>query len=302
MSCNHPEHHHHGAHAPSNRIRILWSILLLTTVYLVAEVIGGLITGSLALLADAGHMFADVAAIALALFATWFAQYPASPQKTYGYHRIEILAALLNGLALTGLSVWIIWEALERWASPPEVKGDWMLAVAFGGLLINMIAIRLLHGDHNGDLNMRGAYLHILGDLLGSIGTILAAVVILSTGFYLADPLISIVIALLIMASASKLVWETIHILLEGSPAHINVARVKEEMLNLCGVVAVHDLHVWTITSGKDALSAHVVVEPSAYAPETLKCIQSCLKEKFGVSHATVQLEPPDFEEDEVHF
>jgi cobalt-zinc-cadmium efflux system protein len=282
-------------------MKILRRVLILTSIYFVAEVVGGLMTGSLALLADAGHMFADVAAIALALFASWFAQYPASSQKTFGYYRIEILAALANGLFLAGVSFWIIYEATQRWHDPPEVQGGWMFIVALGGLIINIISASLLHAEHKSDLNLKGAYLHVLGDLLGSVGALAAAGMILLFDFRLADPLFSVVIAILVLFSATKLVLEAVNILLEGSPSHINVASVKQEILGLCGVLAVHDLHVWTITSGKDALAAHVVVEKDAFNAETLTCIQKCLREKFGLSHVTLQLEPPDFEEDQEH-
>lgn len=282
-------------------MKVLWRVLILTGVYFFAELIGGILTGSLALLADAGHMFADVGAIALALFASWFAQYPATTQKTFGYYRIEILAALTNGLVLAGISFWIIWEATQRWNNPPEVRGGWMFIIATGGLIINLISASLLHKGHENDLNLKGAYLHILGDLLGSVGAIVAAALIFWNGLYLADPLFSIMISLLVLFSAGKLVVEAVNVLLEGSPAHINVASVKEALLELEGVVSVHDLHVWSITSGKDALAAHVVVAHDAFKAETLSCIQHCLKEKFGLSHVTLQLEPPDFQEDQVH-
>lgn len=296
------DHSHHDHLAHDRRLGILWKVLIITSLYLIAEVVGGIMTGSLALLADAGHMFADAAAIGLALFAAWFAEYPASSQKTFGYYRLEILVALFNGVLLAVISIGIIYEAIQRWQDPPEVAGGWMLAVAAGGLVVNLVSVSLLHGKHDGDLNLKGAYLHVLGDLLGSVGAILAAVLIVFLDFTLADSLISIIIALLVMFSAVKLVLEAVNVLLEGSPSHINVAQLKQEMLGLCGVISVHDLHVWTITSGKDAIAAHVVVEKDAFTAETLQCIQRCLKEKFGVSHATLQLEPPDFEEDEVHF
>lgn len=302
MSCQH--HHPHGHHHDhgSGRIKILLIVLVLTTIYLFAEVIGGWLTGSLALLADAGHMLADVGAIGLALFAAWFSQYPPPPQKTYGYHRLEILAALVNGMVLVGISVWILIEAAGRWSHPPDVKAQGMLIISIGGLIVNLVAAWLLHGAQGENLNLKGAYLHVLGDLLGSVGAVTASILILTQGFYWADPLFSMVISVLILASAVKLVIEALNILLESSPAHINVGQVREEMLGLCGVLSVHDLHVWTIASGKDALSAHVVVEKEAYTPETLTCIQGCLKEKFGLSHLTLQLEPLNFEEDEIHF
>lgn len=177
-----------------------------------------------------------------------------------------------------------------------------MLIIALGGLIINLISAFKLHGTQGDNLNMKGAYLHVLGDLLGSLGAIAAAILILTQHFYLADSLFSLIIAALVLISAVKLIGEAIDILLESSPSHINVASVREAMLGLCGVVSVHDLHVWTIASGKDALSAHVVVEQDAFNHETLSCLQDCLKKQFGISHLTLQLEPPDFEEDEIHF
>ncbi len=285
-----------------DRIRKLRLSLILTSVYFVAEVIGGYLSGSLALLADAGHMLADVAAIALALFAAWIATRDINPQRTYGYHRMEILAAFINGLVLAGISFLIMNEAYHRLMSPEPVEGGLMMAVATGGLVINIIVIRILHGGHEHDLNIKGAYLHVLGDLLGSVGAILAALLIFFFGWMWADPVISVLISLLVLFSALRLVMEAADILLESSPAHIDVGVVNEIMHCQAGVISVHDLHVWTISSGKYALSAHVTVAPEAFRPETLAALQHCLKEQFGLSHVTLQLEPPDFEEDDIHF
>ncbi|MBY0404959.1 MAG: cation diffusion facilitator family transporter [Cyanobacteria bacterium] len=298
-------HHHHPTDkefSQGNRVKILKKVLILTFLYLIAEVVGGLLTGSLSLLADAGHMFADSGALALALFASWFAQYPSSNEKTYGYYRAEILAASLNGIVLAVVSLWIMYEAFQRWQNPPAVEGTGMLYVAIGGLVVNIIAVYYLHNDHQHNLNMKGAYLHVLGDLLGSVGAIVASILITTQGYYWADPLCSGLIALLVLFSAGKLMVETTNILLEGTPAHIDSKKVKEALLGIPGVVTVHDLHIWTITSGHDSLSAHLVVEPGAFSPETLQKAQCLLKDEFGVGHATLQLEPPDFEEEECHF
>jgi cobalt-zinc-cadmium efflux system protein len=305
MACQHHHHeHHHAPHPPSshNPLRRLSAVLVLTFVYLIAEAIGGWLTGSLALLADAGHMLADVGGIGLALFASWFSNQPASPQRTFGYYRLEILAAFVNGLVLVVMSLWILYEAYERFFTPPQVQEGWMLAIASGGFIVNLIAVRVLHGAHTHSLNMKGAYLHILGDLAGSVGAILAGLFMMFGGFYQADPIASGVIAVLVLYSAIYLVLDAVNILLESCPSHLNVASVKEAMLAVEGVLSVHDLHVWSITSGKDALSAHVVVTSETFGDKMLSKLQGCLKEKFGISHLTLQLEPPDFEEDEIHF
>lgn len=247
-------------------------------------------------------MLADVAAIALALFAAWIATRSVTPQKTYGYHRMEILAAFVNGLALAGISFLIMNEAYHRLMTPEPIAGGIMMAVAVGGLVINLIVVTILHGGHEHDLNVKGAYLHVLGDLLGSVGAIVAALLIFLLNWTWADPVISILISLLVLFSALRLLMEAADILLESSPAHIDVSLVNDAMQNLAGVISVHDLHVWTIASGKYALSAHVAVDHEAFRPETLTALQHCLKEQFGLSHVTLQLEPPDFEEDDIHF
>ncbi len=299
--------HHHCDHGliqtvSSSRIKTLKWSMALTSVYLIAEVVGGYLSGSLALLADAGHMLADVGAIGLALFAAWICTQDAGEQKTYGYHRIEILAAFINGLALAGISFLIIYEAYHRFLSPEAVEGSLMMGVAVGGLIINIIVAKILHGDHQHDLNIKGAYLHVLGDLLGSIGAIIAAGLIYFYDWLWADPLISVLISLLVLYSAFRLVMEATDILLENSPKHIDVNQVKSTLQELKGVQSIHDLHIWTIASGKHALSAHVTVVETAFTPETLTCLQHCLKSHFGLSHVTLQLEPPHFEEDEIHF
>ncbi len=301
-SHNHSHaHSDHGHGDPADisaaRIKTLRWSMALTGLYLIAEVIGGYLSGSLALLADAGHMLADVAAIGLALFAAWICTQDAGEQKTYGFHRIEILAAFINGLALAGISFLIIYEAYHRFLSPEEVQGNLMMGVAIGGLIINIIVAKILHGDHEHDLNIKGAYLHVLGDLLGSIGAILAAGLIHFYGWLWADPLISVIISLLVLYSAFRLLIEATDILMENSPSHIDVKEVESAILALKGVQAIHDLHIWTISSGKHSLSAHVTVEADAYSPETLTRLQNCLKENFALNHSTIQLEPPNSEE-----
>jgi cobalt-zinc-cadmium efflux system protein len=292
-------HSHNRAERSRRRLSI---VLVLTAIYMVAEAVGGWMTGSLALLADAGHMLTDVAALALALIAVWFGSRPATSSKTFGYYRLEILAALINGVALILISLLIFYEAYQRWAEPPAVRSGLMMLVATGGLIINLICARLLHGDHKDDLNVRGARLHIIGDALGSVGAILAGGFMWLYGWYAADPLFSCLISLLIIWSSWHLIRESTNILLEGTPAHINLAAVEDAILQTEGVEDVHDLHVWTITSGREALSAHVIHVETISQAEILKELRAKLSDRFGVDHLTIQLETPDFEDETFHF
>lgn len=296
-------HHHHGAGRAARSRRRLLIVLVLTALYMLAEALGGWWTGSLALLADAGHMLTDVAALALALTALWFGSRPATPNKTFGYYRLEILAAFVNGVALAVLSLVILYEAYERWLAPPAIgRTGVMIAVASGGLLINLICAWMLHGDHEEDLNVHGAWLHVMGDALGSVGAIIAGVLMYTRGWYAADPLFSGVIGLLIIWSSWKLIREATNVLLEGTPAHINLASVEDVILETEGVEDVHDLHVWTITSGREALSAHVIHAPATSQPDLLKVLRAKLHEQFGVDHLTIQMETEDFEDETFHF
>ncbi len=269
---------------------------------MIAEAVGGWLANSLALLADAGHMLTDAAALTLTLSAIWFATRPANEKKTYGYYRLEILAAFINALALVLLSLWVIYEAYERWTSPPEVKGLTLTVIAVGGLIINLICAWLLHSDHQHDLNMRGAWLHVIGDALGSVTAIAAGILIISFGWMWADAVSSVLISLIIIYGSWNLIQETINVLLEGTPAHINLAEVETAILVTDGVTAVHDLHVWTITSGLEALSAHVQHDETIVQAELLKTLRQQLHDKFGIDHLTIQMETPDFEDDAVHF
>lgn len=299
-------HHHEGhthAHGPAsrsrNRLRI---VLVLTAVYMLAEALGGWWTGSLALLADAGHMLTDVAALALALLAMWFSSRPATPSKTFGYYRLEILAALTNGVALVLISLLIFYEAYQRLGAPPSVKSGTMTLVAAGGLAVNVLCAWLLHGDHETDLNVRGAWLHIIGDALGSVGAIAAGALMSIYGWYAADPLFSFLIALLIVWSSWNLIRESTNVLLEGTPAHINLAAVEDSILETEGVEDVHDLHIWTITSGREALSAHVIHVEAISQAELLKHLRTKLHDRFGLDHLTIQMETSAFEDDTFHF
>ena len=300
-SVSNQRHTHSHARAARSG-RQLSIVLALTAVYMVAEAVGGWLTGSLALLADAGHMLTDVAALALALIAVWFASRPATPRKTFGYYRLEILAALINGVALVLISFLIFYEAYHRWAQPPLVKSGLMIVVATGGLAVNLVCAWLLHGDHKDDLNMRGARLHIIGDALGSVGAIAAGGIMLLFGWYGADPLFSCVIGLLIVWSSWHLIREATNVLLEGTPAHINLAAVEDAFLQTAGVEDVHDLHVWTITSGREALSAHVIHAEGISQAELLKALRDKLNQRFGVDHLTIQMETAELVDATFHF
>lgn len=268
----------------------LLAVLLLTATFMLVEVAGGIISGSLALLADAGHMLTDVGALALALLSAIIGRRPPDDRRTYGYRRWEILAALVNGAALFAIAAWVMVEAIRRLAAPPPVESGLMLLVAVGGLVVNAIALAVLHGGHRHDLNTRGAYLHVLGDLLGSIAAIVAAVVIRQTGWYAADPILSVAVALLILVGAWRLVRESTDILLEAVPGHVSLADVEQAMLRVAGVESVHHLHVWSVTSGMVAMSGHATVPDLAAHPAVLAQLKAALAAQ-GIGHVTVQLE-----------
>jgi cobalt-zinc-cadmium efflux system protein len=281
-------HLHDHAH-PSHQGRLRWA-LVLTALFFVAELVGGVISNSLALLADAGHMFTDVGALALSLFVAWFSRQPAAPEKTYGYLRWEILAALLNGAVLLLVSGLIVWEAFQRLQSPEPLQSGIMMGVAMAGLLVNMISAAILHPVHGHSLNARGAYLHVIGDLLGSVGTVLAAVLVRWTGWLAADPIASVVVTLLVVRSAWRLVHESIDVLLEATPAHISLGSVREGLQKIRGIESVHDLHVWTVTSGMVAMSAHAVVREPAENQKVLEAAVAAMQ-RLGISHVTLQVE-----------
>lgn len=290
---NKREHaHSHG----SNRRR-LTAVLALTFAYMLAEAIGGFMTNSLALLSDAGHMLADVAALVLAILALWFAARPATTRKTYGYYRMEILAALANGAALVVISLLIAYEAFQRIKSPEEVKGFEVMLIAIGGLAVNTVSAFVLHSASEDNLNMRGAFLHVMSDALGSVGAIVAGALIWRWGWLIADPLISIAMCLLIMYSSWRLIRESVNILLEGTPSHINIRAVVDAMHKVAGVSDVHDLHVWTISSGMEALSAHVTIEAGVSHKAVLDELQEQLRSGFNIDHLTIQIELPDDEQ-----
>lgn len=268
----------------------------LTLAFMGVELVGGVLTSSLALIADAGHMATDVGALSLSLFAIWMASRPAPPERTYGYYRVEILAALANGLWLMLLVAYVLWEAARRFTETPEVDAGPMLGVAAAGLGVNVISGLLLAPERRRNLNVRGAFLHVLGDILGSIGAMTAAAVILITGANVADPIVSVAIAGLILFGAVRLVWETVDVLLETTPRHLDVTRLSEALQAIAGVTSVHDVHVWTVTSGFIAMSAHVSVAGGPGHDEVLVRAQQLLRDRFGIDHATLQLETPEVE------
>ncbi len=289
--------HSHSSDAPVASLRIA---LVLTASLLIVEVIGGLLSNSIALLADAGHMLTDVAALGLALFVAWFSRQPANPQKTYGYLRWEILAAFVNGSTLLLISAWILWEAVIRLRAPEAVSGGLMLVVAVSGLVINVIAARVLSTGSSHNLNARGAYLHVLGDLLASVGTVAAAIAIRYTGWLLADPIASILTTVLIMRGAWQLVRESVDILLESTPAHIPLPAVRGQLEAIPGIESVHDLHVWAVTPAVVAMSAHCIVREPDQHQHVLGHIHDAMR-LFGIEHVTIQLERDEMLDRERH-
>ena len=279
-----------GSAAGRHKSKLTWA-LGLTLAYMAAEVIGGLMTGSLALLADAAHMLTDAGGLALALAAIRFAERPATPRKTYGYLRFEILSALANAVVLLLLTFYILYEAYQRFLNPPEISSLPMLGVAVVGLGVNLISMRLLSAGSSESLNVKGAYFEVLADMLGSLGVILAAIVIMVTGWTLADPIIGAGIGLFIIPRTWTLLKQAVHILLEGTPPEVDITLLESAIRQIPGVTGVHDLHVWTITSGLDAMSGHVAIGDPAAAPGVLKAVRATLKEKFGIDHVTVQIE-----------
>ena len=281
--------HDHGRRARSQRA--LGLVLVLTAAYTVAEVVAGVLTGSLALLADAGHMLGDVAALGLALGAAWLATRPATPERSFGYQRAEILAALVNGLALVAIAIWVFVEALGRLDDPPEILGGWMLAVALVGVLVNLAAAGILARAAEESLNVQAALRHVFADLISSIGVSVAAIVVILTGWRQADPIAGMGIAVLILASSWGILRDSVRILLEATPEGIDAREVGRRMAAAEGVVEVHDLHIWTITSGFPALSAHVLVERGDDCHARRLELERMLADEFGLEHTTLQVE-----------
>lgn len=283
-------HGHHGHHPHGSRRRLA-VVLGLTSAYLAVEVVAGLLTGSLSLLADAGHMLTDVAGLVLALAAMKFAERRPSPRRTYGYHRVEILAALTNALVLAAVAGYILAEAWERFRTPHPVAGVPVLAVATVGLLVNLLGAFLLHDGSRASLNVRGAYNEVLADALSSVGVIAGAAVITATGWLWVDPLVAVAIAIFVLPRTWALLREAVHVLLEGTPPEVDIAALRTAMEGVPGVKAVHDLHVWTLTSGIHALSAHAVLREGAAHGAVLGALRTQVTTGFPISHVTVQLE-----------
>jgi cobalt-zinc-cadmium efflux system protein len=281
--------HEHDVRAGS--ARALGLALALTAGYTVVEVVAGILTGSLALLADAAHMLSDNVSIALALFAVWLARRPATPERTYGYKRAEVLAALVNGPTLVALSIWIFYEAFRRLGDPPDVLGGWMLVVGLVGIGVNLAGGAILFRSRGESLNVDAAFRHVLADLLGSIGVVVAAAMILATGWLEADPVVSILIAVLVLASSWSILRDSTSILLEAAPKGIDTRVVGERLARAPGVVEVHDLHIWTITSGFPALSAHVLVGRGEDCHGRRRELEQLLRREFGIEHTTLQVD-----------
>ena len=286
-------HHHGPSAAAAGRTRLL-IVFGLVVGFLVVELIGSVLTNSLALLADAGHMLTDAVGVGLALLAIHVGSRPATPAKSFGYYRLEILAAAVNAVLLFGVAAFVLYEAAERLGEPAEVVGGPMLAIAVLGLAVNLVSIRLLATGARTSLNLRGAYLEVLGDLLGSVAVLVAGGVILLTGWTAADPIASVIIALLVLPRAWALLREAIDVLLQATPKHVDLAEVRAHLLQADGVADAHDLHAWTLTSGMSVVSAHVVMRPGADPASVLDEVCQCLTDDFDMEHSTIQLETSD--------
>jgi cobalt-zinc-cadmium efflux system protein len=288
-------HHHHGhthGHSHTGNKNALFSSFCLILVFMVVEVIGGIVTNSLALLSDAGHMLSDAASLGLSFFALKLGEREVSLDKTYGYKRFEIIAAAINGLLLIVVALYIFYEAAHRFFAPPEVQSKGMLLISTIGLIVNIVAAAILmKGDKEENLNVRSAFLHVLGDLLGSVGAIAAALFILFFGWELADPIASVIVAVLVLISGCRVMKESYQILMEGAPSQIDMKGIKKALCNIPMVKGVHDLHVWTITSGYPVLSCHITIENEAVHDDVLLLSQKVLHDQFDIEHSTIQVE-----------
>jgi len=282
--------HERETHGSRHKHRLRY-VFALTAAFLVVEAVAGVLTGSLSLMADAAHMLVDAGGLLLSLLAVWFAERPATPAKTYGYYRVEILAALVNGVVICLLAAGILIKAYERLWEPTHVLGGPMLAVAVVGLAVNLAGIALLHAGAGESLNVRGAYLEVIGDAASSAAVIAAGAVILLTGWGIADPIASALIAVMILPRTWTLLRHAVNVLLEAAPAHLDVTEIEAALASAAGVRRVHDLHVWTLTSGREAMSAHVVVAPAAAADRILEQLHVILHARFGIDHTTIQIE-----------
>jgi cobalt-zinc-cadmium efflux system protein len=285
-----PPRYARRVHTHGGERKALATALVLVLAFAGVEAVTGVAAGSLALLADAAHMLSDALALGLALFAAWLALRPATPERSFGWRRAEVLAALANAVVLVVLGLWIVWEAIGRLSDPPGVTGGWVLAAGVAGLAVNLAAARVLHGAGSG-LNVRAARLHVLADLASSAGVVLAGLVVLTTGWPYADPLAGLVIGVLVVVSTFGVLRETIGVLLEGAPTGMDAREVGAAIASADGVVGVHDLHLWTITSGFPALSAHVLVAAGADCHVIRRELEVLLRERFQLTHTTLQVE-----------
>lgn len=285
--------HHGHSHSREASRRSLAIALGLTASYMVVELVGGIMANSLSLLADAGHMVTDAGAMGLALLAMWIAGRPASIERTFGWQRIEVLAALANALGLWLIAGAIFFEAYRRFLDPPSVNGSLMLVVGGIGLLVNLAAAAVLHRSAKESLNVEGAFLHVISDVLGSIAVIGAGLLILTTGWVLGDPIFGGIIGLLILISSARLLWKVIHVLMEGTPTHLDLHGLCQRLEQLDGITGVHDIHAWSITTGYDALSAHVTADMASLSSpgQVLERLRNIASQEFGISHVTIQLE-----------
>ncbi|OLO09784.1 cation transporter [Salinicola sp. MH3R3-1] len=294
---SHHDHGHSHDHAPTvtadsaKRVKLA---MILTAGFMLAEVIGGWISGSLALLADAGHMFSDSFSLGLALFAFYIGDRAPDKLRTFGYQRFQVLAAFVNGLTLVAISVWILIAAIERFTQPTEVLAGPMLVIAVLGLLINLVVFKILHGGDQENLNLRGAVLHVIGDLLGSVAAIVASVVIMLTGWMPIDPLLSMLAAALILRAAWKILRRSSHTLLEGTPEGVDIAQIRDALLGVEGVKGLHDIHVWGLTPQDPLLSVHLVIEAPELHDSVIERAYNVLQTRFGIQHATLQVETRD--------
>jgi cobalt-zinc-cadmium efflux system protein len=287
---DHSHSHSHPGDRQQNLVRLAWACGL-TFIFMLIEAVAGYLTNSLALIADAGHMLADVASLLLALVAAWFATKPATTGKTYGYYRSEILSGLITSFMLIGMAIFLFVESYHRFLEPMTVKTGPMLVVAVLGLGVNLIGIKILHGGASHSINVKAAYLEVLADLLSSVGVVIAGLVMMFTGWYLIDPIVCVLIALWILPRTWHLLSECINVLMEGTPGHIDIAELRTAILKVSGVVGVHDIHVWTISTGLDAMSSHVELAADCSADDVLGQVTLVVQEDFGIRHSTIQVE-----------
>ncbi|WP_231584315.1 cation diffusion facilitator family transporter [Paenibacillus dauci] len=296
----HSHHHGHGhshSHSHNANKKALGLAFFLIAAFMIVEVIGGVMTNSLALLSDAGHMFSDAAALGLSFVAMVWGQRQASGTKTYGYKRFEVLAAFLNGIALVVISLYIFWEAFQRLSEPQSIMSSGMLTIAVIGLIVNILAAYILmKGDTSENLNIRSAFLHVIGDLLGSVGAIVAALLIMFFGWTLADPIASIIVAVLVLISAYRVTRDSVHILMEGTPVHIHTEEITRELAGIPHVQGVHDLHVWSLSSDLPLLSCHLMIDDTIYGSQIMKSARELIQHHYGIGHITIQLDTPDMQ------